>query len=253
MIAFVSFGIIIFTVQMKVLTSFFAVFLHFTVGAQSYIDSGIRHYKAKEFKEALVDFKEAENLKVMFTSSAVGKLQYYRGLTIWELNRGNDEIGEEEVNQILTDFHKAEKLDSSRSEAIELVIDQLYDLVYESSNSIGKKAGKEKSIDAKSQLLSKYVDRLLLCESVKKSEAVELNLAKAYHDFGDLYFQRAEDIIDVQIAEEKYKMAIDYYEIARYNDPYSKEIISALLTLSERMDDPERVKEYTKLLELAGG
>ena len=50
--------------------------------SQSYVDSGIRHFMAKEYDEALMDFEEAEKVKVMFTESSVAKIYFYRGL-IW--------------------------------------------------------------------------------------------------------------------------------------------------------------------------
>jgi sugar diacid utilization regulator len=82
---------------------------------------------------------------------------------------------------------------------------------------------------------------------------VNLLLAQAHKEIGDFHFEVASDLTALQQVKESYEIAIKYYEIARYDDPFSKEIIEDLLDLSMRLDDQTRVEEYEELLKLAGG
>lgn len=220
--------------------------------SQSYIDSGIRHYNADEFKEALIDFEEAEKVKSMFTAKAIGKLQIYRAKTIWELNKSNEKITDETIDQLLLDLSNAVSVDSIYVEDANTITNGLYSLVQAQVEDLYKKASKEKDVWTRIGILDDYISRLFKIQEIKNTEEVELAIAKAHHEIGDIYFAE-EDIMFLSKAGEYYQSAIEHYEIARYNDPYSKDIIKALLDLSKKMDDPARVEEYSKLLELAGG
>lgn len=234
---------------------FVVVLLFFTYQfswSQSYIDSGIRHYNADEFKEALIDFEEAEKVKSMFTVNAISKLQIYRAKTLWQLNKSNEKISDEIIDQLVMDLSSAVAADSMYSTDANAIINDLYILVKSQAEDLYKKAGKEKDVWTRIGILDDYISRLFKVQEIKNTDEVELAIAKAHHEIGDIYFAE-EDIMFLSKAGEYYQSAIEHYEIARYNDPYSKDIIKSLLDLSKKMDDPERVEEYAKLLELAGG
>lgn len=220
--------------------------------SQSYIDSGVRHYDAGEFSEALVDFNEAENVKSLFTSSAMAKLYFYKAMTLYEIT----DVSREAIGSILAinqNFDKSLQLDSTWFEQINDTQTQLVGSLIGRGDLIFKQASKAKERLVKIDNLKAYLDVLKLAEEISLTPKVELKLAEGYFMMGDVYFEDSSNVASLQKAAQYYEQAIKYYEIARYNDPFSKSIIESLLTLSKRMDDPERVKEYSELLSLAGG
>lgn len=223
------------------------------VDAQSYVDSGIRHYIAEEYEEALVDFNEAVSLKSLFTEFAVSKLHFYRGMSLYQIHEGKPTLDLDMIKEINGDLQTSLEIDSSWYETADDVIDAIYNETLEIAEVQLKKARKEKELDARVDQTNGYIDILQTGFEIKKVAEVELLIAEAYHEIGDLYFEDSNNVASLQKAGANFGKAIEYYEMARYDDPFSKEIIKSLLTLSKRMDDPQRVEEYSKLLALAGG
>ena len=228
---------------------FCAFFLSYS---QSYVDSGIRHYDAKEYKEALVDFNEAENAKSLFTSKAVSKLYFYKAMSLYHLT----DVEKEAIGTVLAIhqyFEKSLSLDSTWFSQIDQVETSVTTSLIERADGVLKLASRAKEKEEKINGLKRFIDILKLAEEVKLIPEVELKLAGGYERLGDVYFEDSSNVASLRKAGEYYAQAIKYYEVARYNDPFSKSIIETLLVLSKRMDDPERVKEYSDLMALAGG
>ena len=223
------------------------------VDAQSYVDSGIRHYIAEEYEEALVDFDEAVSLKSLFTEFAVSKLHFYRGMSLYQIHEGKTTLDLEMIEEIYGDLYVALDIDSSWMETADDVLEAIYIETLEIAGGELKTARKEKEIEARVNQTNGYIDILQTGFKIKKVAEVELLIAQAYHEIGDLYFEDSNNVASLQKAGANFGKAIEYYEMARYDDPFSKGIIKSLLTLSKRMDDPQRVEEYSKLLALAGG
>lgn len=239
---------------MKLTSTVLFLVLGFLAKSQSYIDSGVKHYVSNEFEEALVDFQEAENIKSLFVGLAVGRLHYYKGMTLYKLHADSkDGISDELADQIRLDLNEAVRIDSTWAQPVGEVFSDLHLRYEEKFRSKLKAARKEDSIKDKEQGFLEYLALVDKAHLFQADDGSDLLKAKAYHEIGDLYFQDATNVASLQKAGTYFKSAIEFYEIARYNDPFSKAIISALLDLSKRMDDPERVEEYAKLLQLAGG
>lgn len=235
--------------------SFAILFLVFTysIQAQSYVDSGIRHYIANEYEEALVDFEEADKLTSLFTEFAISKLHFYRGMSLYKIYGADPKLEMDMIRSIVEDLTKAVSIDSSWNTTAKDVFDAMYTRTLDRSEQLMKQARKLKEREERVAQTNEYIDVLQFAFEIRKDPKVELMTAEAYHEIGDLYFEDSNNVMSLQKAGANYQKAIEFYEIARYDDPFSKEIINALLELSQRMDDPNRVEEYTGLLKLAGG
>ena len=222
-----------------------------SVFSQSYVSSGIRHFEAKEYAAALEDFQEAEKIKDVFTKDAIGRLYFYLGMTNYQLLASDQP--EDQIMVVHDYLNRAINIDSSWSDQSSEVFADLASGIIKRADSQYKKASKTKDEQAKIAGLTEYIRLLTLSLQFRADGEVELLEALAYQQLGDVYFQKTDDIIALDRAGAHYKKAIELYEIARYNDPYSKDIIRSILELAIRIDDPQRVEEYTKLLKLAGG
>ncbi|MEM7298038.1 MAG: hypothetical protein AAF391_07210, partial [Bacteroidota bacterium] len=201
-----------------------------------------------------VDFKEAENIKSLFVESSIGRLHFYKGMSLYKLHSGSKGgINDEMADQILKDLGEAVRIDSTWFQPVEEVFADLHVQYEERFRVQLKTARREDTVDDKAQAFLEYVALVDKAHLFQADDGSDLLKAKAFHEIGDLYFEDSNNVASLQKAGQHFKSAIEYYEIARYNDPFSKDIIKSLLDLSKRMDDPSRVQEYSKLLELAGG
>jgi len=231
----------------------FFYFLFFGLFSQSYVDSGVRHFNQGEYREALADLQEAEKVKTVFTELAIAKLHFYHGVTLYKLQKPI-EMDRDKIYFIKEKLDKAIKVDSTNWFARSQEVYQgLADSRIEKAEKMLKEARKQEERELRVSLTKEYIFQLNLSEELVYNPDLELLKAEAYHEVGDLYFEDATKVSSLQEAAKNYQKAIELYEIARYNDPFSKEIIRKILMLSKRMDDPERIKEYSDLLELAGG
>lgn len=225
----------------------------FTTFSQSYVNAGIQHYNLGQFEEANADFIEAEQMKKAFTPSAIGMLHFYQAMTNYKMT----DIGSlriQDVKSILSDFQQAVKIDSAHWYQESKEVRQM--LAAEVNNRASRQLKYLRKIADTENRVAKslyYIELLELVKELNQGAQVERLMASAYHEMGDWYFDGAVDVSAMQLAGRYYSKAIQHYELARYDDPFSKDILKALLTLSERMDDPSRTAEYTKLLGLARG
>lgn len=234
-----------------ILSIFLCCFSMFLSLGQSYIDSGIRHFNANEYQEAILDFDEAEKAKALFTAQAVAKLHFYQGMTLYRLA----DLAYPSANMLRIHryFGKSLALDSAWFSKINEAEVAMLDALMGRAKDLYKQASREKEKTDKADRLEKCLSILKMAEEILMTPEVEIKLAECHHEIGDLFFENVSEVISLQKAGSHYASAIKYYEVARYNDPFSKAIIEKLLILSKRMDDPARVKEYSDLIVLAGG
>ena len=223
--------------------------------AQSYVDSGIRHFAVGEYAEALVDFKEAEQIESMITESSKAKMYYYRGM-IW-LMRAEKSAGKfPESNPVqlsYSDLTKVVTMDPSWKPHIDEAYDKLYPIIMKEADAFLKAEKKEQELDAKLTQLDQRLIYLAMAKELRPSGEPVLNLGQTNKQAGDLIFESSANVSEMQKAKTYYETALTHYEQARYADPFSKAIIQDLLTLSQRLMDVDRIAEYEKLLQLAGG
>lgn len=225
------------------------------VYTQSYVDSGIRHFNLGEYDEALVDFESAEEIKSMLTESAKAKIYFYTGL-IWlskaEKSGGNS--SEQDFLQLAYDnLSTAMRLDTDWEESVNKAYKQLSTLLMNEADSYIKLEKKADGVDEKTAILDKRIDKLMLVEKLGVSSLVHLYLGQTNKQAGDLIFNSTTNVLEMQKAKKYYEESLKYYELARYDDPFSKEIIEDLLTISKRLGDVDRIAEYEKLMKLSGG
>ena len=223
--------------------------------SQSYVDLGIRHFAVREYDEALVDFKEAEKIVSMITESSKAKMYYYRGM-IWLIKAeeaAGDFAEENPIQLSYQDLSKVLTMDKSWEPQIKEAYGRLYVLMIDQANSYLKSVKKEDGMEGKISWLDERISYLNMARVLDVSTEVNLFLGQTHKQAGDLYFEVGNSLNELQKAEQYYRESLKYYEQARYDDPFSKEIIEDLLTLSRRLADKERITEYEKLLKLAGG
>ncbi len=238
--------------QLLVVISFLGVTaLH----SQSYVDLGIRHFAVGEYEEALIDFKEAEQIESMITESAKAKMYYYRGM-IWLMRaeKSSDDFAEQDPLRLSVEYlSKVNKMDNSWAPQIVEAYDRLYPLLIKEADSYLKFEKKEEELSAKVNFLDERIVYLTMAQDLDVSSTPVLYLGQTNKRIGDLIFEGSSNVIELQKAKTYYETALQHYEQARYEDPFSKEIIQDLLTISKRLMDADRIEEYNKLLQLAGG
>ncbi len=222
---------------------------------QSYVDSGIRHFNLGEYDEALIDFENADEIKSMLTQSAIAKIYYYRGL-IW-LSKAEKASGNyTEVDPLQLAFSNLTKVlsndDTWKPQVDEAQI-KLSRLLIDEADSYLKLEKKANEVDEKTDLLDKRISYLLLVKELGISSLANLYLGQTNKQAGDVIFNNTTSVTTMQKAKAYYEESLKHYELARYDDPFSKDIIEDLLTISKRLGDVERIAEYEKLLKLAGG
>ncbi|GAB4246704.1 MAG: hypothetical protein Tsb0034_25700 [Ekhidna sp.] len=208
---------------------------------------------AEEYAEGLADIAEAEKAKSLFTPLAISKMHFYKGMLLFKMGDFESAVDETTANEIMLNFSKALELDSSWSSATKEVLHELHLAAMKQAASALKQARKVDEDSEVETLLNAYIAQLSLAERLEYHPDIELKKAEAYHELGDLYFKGEKTLGNMRKAADYFQKAIHEYELARYNDPFSKDIIKDLLLLSQRMDDVERIQEYSQLLELAGG
>lgn len=240
---------------MKSILVVFFVLGSWPLFAQSYVDSGIRHYAVGEYEEALIDFKDAEEIESMITESSKAKMYYYRGM-IWlkRAEKSSGDFAEEDPLQLCySDLTKVMSMDITWETQIEEAYERLYPLIIDEAGNYLKLEKKASEIDDKLTLLDRRIEYLQMANGLGVSPFPALYLGQTQKQAGDLLFSNSASVSDLQRAKAYYEVSINHYELARYEDPFSKEIIEELLTLSKRLIDKERIEEYEKLLQLAGG
>ena len=240
---------------MKTLKVIVFLLVVFASSAQSYVDLGIRHFGVGEYDEALEDFREAEQIMSMITESSKAKVYYYRGM-IW-LDRAEKEPGKyaehDPLKLSFNDLKRVTSMDPSWSPQVEDAYKRLYALIIAEADSYIKLEKKEDELSSKLDLLNSRINYLSLADELAISSNPQLLLGTTNKQAGDLIFANSSNVVELQKAKEYYDEALKHFELARYEDPFSKEIIRDLLTLSRRLADEERIKEYEELLRLAGG
>lgn len=224
------------------------------VFSQSYVDSGIRHYNVGEYEEAMEDFDNAIGIQQMLTESAKAKIYYYRGL-IW-LKRADKTAGNAEQDPLMLafdDLSKVLSMDKDFESQINDAYRDLSALLMKEADSYQKQVKKADEISEILDLLDRRITYLKLIKKLNVTTLADFYLGETNKQAGDLIFENTTNVQEMQKARVYYEEAIKYLELARYDDPFSKDIIKSLLTLSERLGDVDRVAEYEKLLELAGG
>ncbi|WP_420577938.1 hypothetical protein [Ekhidna sp.] len=222
--------------------------------SQSYVDSGIRHFNVGEYDEAMDDFEDAIGIQAMLTETAKAKIYYYRGL-IWlkraEKSRGNAE--QDPLMQAYDDLTKVLSMDQDMEAQINDAYRDLSGLLMEEADDFLKQEKKADELPLKLELLDKRIEYLKLIEELGVSTLAHLYLGETNKQAGDLIFESTRKVQEMQRAGAYYNEAIRYLELARYDDPFNKGVIRTILELARRLDDAERVKEYNRLLDLAGG
>lgn len=221
--------------------------------SQSYVDSGIRHFNVKEYDEALVDFDEAEKVKVMFTESSIAKIYYYRGMIWVERAEERNNAEEDPILRAYENLSEVSKHDDSWDESIEKAYRRLNAKVMEEVESYEKLLKKADGVEEKIGMLDQQIERLKFAEKLNVSSLINSMLGEANKRAGDIIFEDATDTESMNKAKEYYTEAIKYFEIARYDDPFNKDTINTILELARKLGDAEKLKEYTLLLDLAGG
>lgn len=240
---------------MKPLFLVFSLIAATSLFSQSYVDAGIRHYAVGEYDEALIDFKDAEEIESMITESSKAKMYYYRGmiyLSMAEKSAG-DFAEEDPIQLCYQDLFKVMRMDNSWEPQIKEAYNKLYSLLITEADEYLKFEKKEDEKQDKVRLLTNRISYLIMANSLDVSSLVNLYLGQTNMQAGNLFFQDSNEIGELRKAKEYYIESLKYYEQARYDDPFSKEIIQDLLTISKRINDSDRVEEYEKLLRLAGG
>lgn len=238
---------------MKALLPLFFVLICSFTWSQSIIDSGVRNYNQKNYREALKNLYEAEQMAAVFTEEAIAKLRFYKSQTLWKLNSSENDLIEDLVRDIVEGLRHASATNADWSLLANETYSEMRNVLTNQAERINKAANKQKELDEKIRLKRTYVAKLELVEYIQPSASNELIIAETLHEIGDLYFEAEGEALVMNLASEYYSKALKAYELARYNDPYSKPLIKAVLKIARRTGDAERVKEYTKLLELAGG
>lgn len=240
---------------MKQLLVVLFFFISVLVHGQSYVDSGIRHFATGEYDKALEAFEEADEIANMITESAKAKLYYYRGI-IW-LRKAQKSAGSSaEVDPLFlsyTDLTRVLKSDNSWAPQVEEAYETLYPLIIKEADFYLKMEKKEDDLTEKLGHLDHRISYLSMANELETSTNPLLYLGQTNKQAGDLIFSNSSNVSELQKAKTYYEQSVSYYEQARYEDPFSKEIIRDLLILSERLADGERIEEYEKLLKLAGG
>ena len=234
----------------------FALFLTTAsmVLSQSYVDSGIRHFNIGEYEEAMVDFDNAIEISQMLTETAKAKIYYYRGM-IW-LKRAEEGRGNAEQDPLMLaydDLSKVLSMDKDFESQIDDAYRTLSGLLMEEADSYTKQVKKADEVFDKLKLLDQRIEYLALVKELGVVSLVDFYLGETNKEAGDLIFESTTNVLEMQKAKGYYEEAIKHLELARYDDPFSKDIIKTLLTLAERLGDVDRIAEYEKLLDLAGG
>lgn len=229
--------------------------LMFITKAQSYVDSGIQKYQVGEFEEAITFFNKGYELRDALPAASLARIFLYRGMCKLELLKSDGESTQAgiTVENIYSDINNSEKYENVWPAKLEETKSDLYELAIDYADIMSKLARKENDFIKKSALYNDRIKFLKIASDLSPTSNINQLVGQTHKDIGDLYFESTEDLSKLQIAKQNYEEAIKYFEIARYDDPFSKEIIEALLELSKRLLDQERIDEYKKLLELAGG
>lgn len=222
---------------------------------QSYVDSGIRHFNVGEYDEALEDFQSADEIKAMLTQSAIAKIYYYRGM-IWlskaEKSSGNySEI--DPLQNAFSNLTVVTRHDDTWKPQVDEAYSRLNRLLIDEADTYLKLEKKATGMEEKTGLLDKRIEYLLLAKELGISSLTNLYLGQTNKQAGDIIFESTTNVTTMLKAKGYYEESLKHYELARYDDPFSKDIIRDLLTISKRLGDVERIAEYEKLLELAGG
>ncbi|MFK7953825.1 MAG: hypothetical protein AB8B73_13350 [Ekhidna sp.] len=240
---------------MKVFVYLLFVFTISTTNAQSYVDSGIQKYQTGQYEEAIILFDKGYELRDVLTSTSIARVFFYRGISKLELFKVNGENVDTgvTVEGIFTDIDNSVKYENVWPAKLEEVQGELFDILLEKADEIKKTANREKEVGQKIGLLNQRINYLKMASELGSLSSNSLLLGETYKEIGDLYFKSTEDLSKLQIAKKSYEESLLLYEEARYDDPYSKDIITALLEISTRLMDQERIDEYEKLLKLSGG
>ncbi len=225
------------------------------LNAQSYVDSGIRHFAAGDYDEALLSFKDAADIESIITESSQAKLYYYRGM-IWLMRAEKSSENNAEGDPLQLSYNDLTRVlakDDFWKPQIDEAYDRLYSLILDEADSYLKLQKKADERSQKLELLDSRINYLLMAEGLGISALPTLYIAQTNMLAGDLIFDNSTDFQEMQQAKKYYEESLKYYEQARYEDPFSKKIIQDLLTISTRLGDTERIEEYQKLMELAGG
>lgn len=240
---------------MKQLSVVLFLLVFSSLHGQSYVDSGIRHFAVGEYEEALIDFKEAEQIESMITESSKAKMYYYRGM-IWLMRaeKSSREYAEEDPLSLSFQYLiKVNSMDDSWGPQIEEAYERLLPLIIKEADAYLKYEKKEEELNTRLGFLDERLRFLTMAKDLERSSSAVLSLGQTNKQAGDLIFQSSSNVIELQKAKAYYEAALIYYEQARYEDPFSKEIIQDLLNLSKRLMDVDRIAEYERLLQLAGG
>ena len=218
--------------------------------AQSYVDSAIKHFALGEYDEAMKDFKDAEEIMNMITETSKAKIFFYRG-SIWldRAEKGNEDA----IRLAYEDLIKVVDHDKTWESEIGKTYDRLKKVVLDRAEASEKEAKKTDDIDEKVASLDTRIEYLRLSKELGSSSLSDFYLGQANKQAGDAIFESTTDVSKMLKAKKYYEEALQYYELARYEDPFSKDVIQSLLTLSTRLGDVDRIAEYEKLLELSKG
>ncbi|WP_425391893.1 hypothetical protein [Ekhidna sp.] len=224
------------------------------VFSQSYVDSGIRHFNVGEYEEALIDFENAAEIQDMLTEAAKAKIFYYRGLVrLKQAEKAKSSAEQDFLMLAYADLQQVLSKDKNMELEVSNAYKQLNALLLEEAEDLLKQEKKADEVDQKLSILDRRIEYLVLAKKLEVSSLVDLYLGETNKQAGDIIFERATSVTEMQRAKAYYEEAIKYLEIARYDDPFSKDIIKTLITLAERLGDVDRLAEYQKLLDLAGG
>lgn len=224
------------------------------LSAQSYVDSGIRHFAVGEYDEALVDFKDAEAILSMITESSKAKLFYYRGMIWLDRAEKSGDFAEEDPLQLsYDDLTKVLTMDTSWEPQVKKAYGRLSRLILKEADVYTKLAKKEEQLQGQLNLLDTRIQYLHMAKDLEISSMTVLYLGQTNKQAADLIFENSSSVAELQKARGYYEKSLTHYEQARYDDPFSKDIIQDLLTISQRLNDSDRVEEYEKLLQIAGG
>ena len=223
--------------------------------SQSYVDSATELYLKGEYQEALKEFRKAYGLKNVLTDASIGKMYYYRGLTWFAIAENSGAVLEEgsAFTYAYDDLKEVKKYTSKFDRELEEINQRLSYVILNQAEELLKEGKKADNLDESLILLNKRVELLTIVKEFEISSFVTRYLAETNKYAGDLIFKKATDVESMKKAQEYYKVAIQQFEIARYDDPFDKGVIKTILELARKLDDAERVKEYTQLLEIAGG
>ncbi len=222
--------------------------------SQSYVDSGIRHFNVGEYEEALIDFENAAEIQDMLTEAAKAKIFYYRGLVrLKQAEKAKSSAEQDFLMLAYADLQQVLSKDKNMELEVSNAYKQLNALLLEEAEDLLKQEKKADEVDQKLSILDRRIEYLVLAKKLEVSSLVDLYLGETNKQAGDIIFERATSVTEMQRAKAYYEEAIKYLEIARYDDPFSKDIIKTLITLAERLGDVDRLAEYQKLLDLAGG